>query len=213
MKQAVLVTLMAFSTVVAGSAGDISKVNGSIRVDSGETVGDVSTVNGSIVVGSAARVGEVETVNGAIDLEDKVSARSVSTVNGGITLGSGVEVAESVSTVNGALSLDEGAHVGGKLETVNGKLSLERANVGGDLETVNGDIYVGAGSHVDGAIHVTKISGWSLGTKPRAPRITIGPGAVVKGPLHFEREVELAVSETATVGPVQGVPPKRVPAS
>jgi hypothetical protein len=35
----------------------------------------------------------------------------------------------------------------------------------------------------------------------------IGPGAVVKGELRFEREVRLYVSDTATIGNVVGATP------
>jgi hypothetical protein len=36
------------------------------------------------------------------------------------------------------------------------------------------------------------------------PRVVIGPGAVVQGPLVFERKVTLYVSDTATIGDVVG---------
>jgi len=35
-------------------------------------------------------------------------------------------------------------------------------------------------------------------------RVVIGPGAVVKGTLSFQREVKLYVSDRATIGPVEG---------
>jgi hypothetical protein len=50
---------------------------------------------------------------------------------------------------------------------------------------------------------VEKSTGW-FNWDPRKPRIVIGPGAVVEGPLRFEREVRLYVSDKATVGPVTG---------
>ena len=34
--------------------------------------------------------------------------------------------------------------------------------------------------------------------------MVIGPGSVVQGTLNFEREVELYVSDTATIGAVEG---------
>ena len=36
------------------------------------------------------------------------------------------------------------------------------------------------------------------------PRVIIGPGAVVQGPLIFERKVTLYVSDMATIGDVVG---------
>ena len=97
----------------------------------------------------------------------------------------------------------------GSLETVNGRMSLDETTVGGGLETVNGDITVGANSRVEGGILVEKPSGnWSP-HKQRNPRITIEAGAVVNGPLHFKREVDLYVSPQATIGEIEGVAPVR----
>jgi DUF4097 and DUF4098 domain-containing protein YvlB len=139
--------------VALAAAGNISKVNGGIEVETGEEAGDVSTVNGGIVIGQGARVREIETVNG--------------------------------------------------------RMSLDEATVGGGLETVNGDITVGANSRVEGGILVDKPSGtWSI-RKQRNPKVTIEAGAVVNGTLRFEREVDLYVSPSATIGSVEGVPPIR----
>jgi len=169
----------AVSTVALAAAGDISKVNGGIEVETGQEAGDVSTVNGGIVIGQGARVRDIETVNGSIRLEDRAVASSVDTVNGSITVGEQVEI-------DGALG-----------------------TVGGGLETVNGDITVGANSRVEGGILVDKPSkNWSVG-KQRNPKVTIEAGAVVNGTLRFEREVDLYVSPSATVGSVEGVPPVR----
>ncbi len=43
----------------------------------------------------------------------------------------------------------------------------------------------------------------------RIPRVVIGPGATVEGTLKFEREVELFVSDSATIGRVEGAKPIR----
>jgi hypothetical protein len=56
---------------------------------------------------------------------------------------------------------------------------------------------------VAGGIKVEKPSGWSWG-KQRPPRVVIGPNSVVEGELVFEREVELFVHATATVGKITG---------
>lgn len=183
--------------------GDISKVNGAIRIEAGQSARDLSTVNGSIRVGENARIVDASTVNGSIEIEAGASLRSAETVNGRITLGARVQVAQGVETVNGSISLRDGAVVSGKASTVNGSIRLEAARVGGGIETVSGDIDVGAGSHVEGGILVERISGWSFST-PRAPRIVIGPRAVVEGTLEFRREVELLVSESARIGEVKG---------
>jgi hypothetical protein len=201
--------LFAFSAVALGSAADISKVNGSIDVESGREAGDVATVNGSITIGSGARVREVETVNGSIRLEPRATARSVEAVNGAITLGEGVVVSDGASAVNGQLTLMRGAQVDGGLENVNGAFRLEAANVRGGIETVNGDLFVGSGSRVDGGIRVEKPSGGSWRKSDRLPRITIESGAEVNGTLRFEREVDLYVGAGAVIGPVEGVAPRR----
>jgi hypothetical protein len=49
-------------------------------------------------------------------------------------------------------------------------------------------------------------SGWFVSDSHK-PRIVIGPGAVVQGELRFEREVQLYVSDKATVGAVSGATP------
>jgi hypothetical protein len=196
------------STVALASTYNISKVNGSIEIDTGEEAGDVSTVNGGIRIGEGARVHDVETVNGSIRLEDRAVAKSADTVNGSITIGEHVQVDGAVATVNGGVELQKGARVG-SLETVNGRMSLTEATIGGGLETVNGDITVGANSRIEGGILVDKPSkNWSV-NKQRNPRVTIEAGAVVNGPLRFEREVDLYLSPSASIGEIEGVPPVR----
>ena len=182
----------------------MNSVNGSVSVAAQFKSGDVGTVNGSVTVGEGATVEEAMTVNGGVRIEPRATAKSVKTVNGEITLGESAKVSEGVFTVNGALRLSNGADVAGGIGNVNGDIRLVAAHVGGGIETVNGDIDVGSGSRVEGGIHVDKAD---LTDNPnsRQPRIVIGPGATVDGPLRFERPVKLLVSESATVsGPIQG---------
>ena len=188
---------------------DISKVNGSIRVDSGRTVGELDTVNGSIHLGDNARATELETVNGSIEIGDGAAVDSAETVNGRITLGARVRVAKHVDSVNGSLVLGEGSDVSGKLSNVNGAIRLTAAHVGGGIETVNGDIEIGADSRVEGGILVDKPSfGW-FNSPNKPPRVVIGPRAVVQGTLDFRQDVELHVSESAQVGTIKGATAKR----
>ena len=70
--------LAASSTFAHDQGGDVSKVNGSIHAESGQTYGDLDTVNGSIHIDSGASVGDVETVNGSISGEDKAVMASAS---------------------------------------------------------------------------------------------------------------------------------------
>ncbi|MCM2310767.1 MAG: hypothetical protein NDI84_05115 [Steroidobacteraceae bacterium] len=202
--------LFAFSAVAFGATGNISKVNSSISVDAGQQAGDVSTVNGSITIHEDARVRDVETVNGSIKLHARAQANEAETVNGDVTLAEDVLVSGNVETVNGEITLRRGARVDGDLENVNGDFEIDGATVRGGLETTNGDVRIGAGSRVEGGLLVEKPSGWGWNHSKRLPRVTIESGAVVSGSLRFEREVELQVASDATVGPIEGVAPKRI---
>jgi hypothetical protein len=222
MKGLWIALLACLPLAVQADAGNISKVNGSVRVEAGETAGDVSTVNGSVTVeegataqdvetvngsinvGRNATVEDVETVNGGIALEDGAKAGSVDTVNGTMRLGKDVQVRGAVSAVNGKATLDKGADVGGSLSNVNGTMTITAAHVGGGLKTVNGDINVGADSRIEGGILVEKPNLNLFNRSRRVPRIVIGPGAVVEGRLKFEHDVQLLVSDRAKIGTVDG---------
>jgi len=212
----IAVTLLAGCEM--GGAGDViatangaSTVNGSVQVPEGLQSGTVSTVNGSIHIGDNATVAAASTVNGGIDLGAHSSADSLSTVNGGVTLDNSAHVAKAVSTVNGGLTLKSGADVAGAAGNVNGSIVLTGAHVGGGLRTTSGDIDIADSSHVEGGILVKHGGGGFFNFSTRKPRIVIGPGSVVQGDLHFEREVDLFVSETATTGPITGANPVRFP--
>lgn len=202
-------TLLAFALILAlplaaAAQDSIDKVNGTVRVESGQQAGDVSTVNGSVRIGDTAIVRKASTVNGAVEIGEKAQAREIGTVNGAVSLGAGSRVSGDVEAVNGAIRLDKGADVGGKASNVNGTITLDAAHVGGGLATVSGDITVGAGSHVEGGILVEKPSGWFHWSHQREPHIVIGPHAVVQGTLDFRREVVLEVSDSAQIGTVKG---------
>lgn len=202
-----------FSALICASlpalaSDDISRVNGSISVQAGETAGKLDTVNGSIRVGDGAVVTDAETVNGSVTLGSDVRIESISTVNGSIEVGARGRVTKDIDAVNGRVTLAEGVEVAGKLENVNGDIRLDKAHVVGRLRTTSGDILIGADSQVDGGILVEKPRGWfSSSSKP--PRIEIGPRAVVDGTLEFRREVELYVSDSAKIGNVVGATAKK----
>jgi len=182
---------------------DVSKVNGSIHAESGQSYGDLDTVNGSIRIDAGATVGDVETVNGSISGEDKAVLTSAGTVNGSISLGEQTRVTGKVETVNGGVTVGKLSELGDELSTVNGKIVIYQSKVTGLVSTVNGDITVGTNSHLHGGILVDKPHGLSWG-KQKKPRILIGPNAVVMGELVFKREVELIVHSTAKIGKVTG---------
>ena len=209
MKRLFLLLLLSASAPLALAADDISKVNGSIQTQAGNTYGDLETVNGSIQLASGVQANSVETVNGSVRTEDNVQAHSIETVNGGIHGGRNLVLTHGLDTVNGGIYVDRGSRIGGSIETVNGSIGLVAVQLAGDIETVNGDITVGIDSVVRGGIKVNRPSfGISL-TAPRKPRIVIGPNAVVEGPLVFEREVVLLVHDSAKIGPVTGATPQR----
>lgn len=188
---------------------DISKVNGSIQIETGRSMGDLGTVNGSIRVGANSRAAEVSSVNGSIEIEAGAQVESADTVNGRIAIGKKARVAQDMETVNGSLRLDEGSEVGADLSNVNGSIQLRAAHVVGRISTVNGDIEIGADSRVDGGILVEKSNSWFSWSNSKPPRVVIGPRAVIGGPMVFEREVDLHVSDSATVGSIEGATPKK----
>lgn len=199
-----LATLALGSLSPAWASDDTSKVNGSIRIDEGKTVGDLDTVNGSISLGEHGQADEISTVNGSIDVGDDASIRSAGTVNGRIALGKRARVKEGIETVNGSLTLDEDSDVSGDVSNVNGSIRLHKAHVGGGIKTVGGDIEIGADSSVEKGIHVEKSNSWFNWGNDKPVRVVIGPRAVVKGTLLFERDVELMVSDSAQIGEVKG---------
>jgi DUF4097 and DUF4098 domain-containing protein YvlB len=179
-----------------------STVNGSVRVPAGMHAGPVSSVNGSIKVEDGATAGAAHAVNGEIEIGNHATVDSVVTVNGSITLRDGSRVTGDAKSVNGEIELHKGSEVGGAVKTISGSIDLKDAYVHGDLRTVAANIDVAGASRVDGGILVGK-NATAFDSSSR-PRIVIGPGATVRGPLRFERDVQLYVSDKATVGPITG---------
>jgi len=214
MNRLTLALLLALSLFGAAQArhsdddnGDIDKVNGSIHVPDNATVGKLSTVNGGIRIGANAHARSAETVNGGIDVEDGATVDSLETVNGGLHLGAKVKVAKTIEAVNGGITLGEGSDVAGHASNVNGGIKLDSAHVGGGLETVSGDITIGANSRVEGGVLVNEDHSWFHMGSSRHPRVVIGPHATVQGKLSFKRDVDLYVSDSATIGAVEGATP------
>jgi hypothetical protein len=201
--------LAVLASVVMSGCGDSnsdssSKVNGSVHIPAGKAPGVAETVNGGIDVDANAAVTNAKTVNGGIRLGAHASADSVATVNGSITLEDGARVAGTAESVNGSMILRSAAEVGRLLENVNGTISLVSAHVAGGIKTVNGNISITGNSHVERGILVQKGSTGLIHFGNGLPRIVIGPGSTVEGELRFEREVQLYVSDHATIGPVTG---------
>ncbi|MGH8110773.1 MAG: hypothetical protein ACREPL_02365 [Rhodanobacteraceae bacterium] len=179
-----------------------------MRVEANAKADQASTVNGSIHLAEGAQVGDASTVNGGVKLGERAHAKSISTVNGDVTLAKGATVSGDVSAVNGAFNLAPGSAVDGSLSNVSSRISVDGAHVGAGIATVAGDIEVTGDAVVDGGIKVRKPNGKgsiNLFGGNHVPVITIGAGATVNGPLTFEREVTLYVSDDAHVaGPITG---------
>ena len=186
--------------------GDYDKVMGTVHVGAGQHVNKASSVNGSVDIGSNAVVKRAETVNGSVSVHDHATLDSVETVNGSITLEEGVHISGKVTLVNGKITVGSGGEVGGKLSNVNGSIQLTAAHVGGGIESTNSNLTIGANSRIEGGIFYQETNdGWfSFFGKPSVPKVIIEPGAVVKGTLDFRREVELYVSDRATIDTVKG---------
>jgi hypothetical protein len=187
-----------------GDESSTNRVNGSVHVPAGKAPDVAKTVNGGIDIDPNATVTTAETVNGGIRLGAHATAESVTTVNGGVTLDDGAKVSGKVESVNGSFTLHDGADVGGPLENVNGSIQLRAAHVGGGIKTVDGNIDIEGASHVDNGLWVQKPDNGFFHFVTQVPRIIIGPGATVDGSLRFDREVQLYVSDRATVGTVTG---------
>jgi predicted acyltransferase (DUF342 family) len=191
-------------TIDAGESSDGAfTVNGKISVGAGATVsGDVTSVNGSIRIDEGATVADAETVNGGLRVANKVRSRSLSTVNGSIEVEDDVLVDGAVTAVNGRITIGGGSKVAKDLGNVNGDIELEGGEVGGDVSTVNGDVELADGAVIMGDLIIEKPSGWN--SSKGTPRIVIGPGSRVEGVIRLERKVKLYISESAEVGGVEG---------
>jgi hypothetical protein len=169
------------------------------------------------VVASGAASEPVETITRDISLAEKAHAESVESMTGAITLRREARVTGNVETGSGELVLERGSEVTGSLSNDSGAIRIDGARVGGRISTTYGDIYIGPDSRVDGGIvvHKRNVIGLSFGDlklglpigRSTPPRIVIGPRATVAGVLRFKREVELLVSESATIGTVEGARP------
>ncbi len=210
-RRAAGVCLAALAAVAAGCGAmdddGSNRINGSVHVLAGKPPVAAASVNGGIRIDADASVTSAETVNGSIELGTHGTADALRTVNGSILLDEGARVARSVESVNGTLTLHKDAEVLGSLVNVNGKISLDSAHVAGGIKTVDGDIDVLGATRVEGGIKVQKPDSALIHVGTSAPRIVIGPGAVVQGELAFERPVRLYVSDKASIGTVTGATP------
>jgi hypothetical protein len=172
----------------------------------------------ALSVVSVASGEPIETITRDISLSARAQAQSLHSMIGAITMQRNARVTGDVETGNGEIVLEAGSEVTGKLSNTTGTIRIDAARVGGLVSTTYGDIYIGADSRLEGGIlvHKRNVIGLSLGDdlklgipvgRSTPPRVVIGPRATVAGALRFKREVELLVSESATIGPVVGATP------
>jgi hypothetical protein len=190
----------------ASSADKVSRINGSVEIDAGQTVGDVSTINGRIRVSRNATAGAVETINGSITIQSGATIDSAETVNGGIRLGRDVQVGAELKTVNGGIQVDPGSFVAADIRTLNGEIALRDTRVTGSLHTANGDIELREGSVIEGDVIIRGERSWisrlfSFG-QPHRSELQVDASSVILGDIHLYRDVELRIEEGAEVGEI-----------
>ncbi|MFP4208606.1 MAG: hypothetical protein ACLFSC_08080 [Wenzhouxiangella sp.] len=184
--------------------GNLSNVNGPIEVGPGALVGSITNVNGLIELQAGAEAGPTESVNGAVALAPQTVIRGgISAVNGSIEIAEDSRVEGDVQTVNGRVSLKPNVAVQGKVANVRGRIELDGASAGA-IETTVGSIDLTGSTVVTGLLWVRAAQDGDN----HVPRIVIGPGVRVTGPLRFDREVELLVHDTAEVGEIIGAEPQ-----
>src|SRR5690606_39191276 len=181
-----------------------------VNTRAGAEYGRLETTNGSIRLADGITAGAVSTVNGGIAAGNDVTVAGLETVNGSIRDGERARVAGAVETVNGSVFIGRGSRVGA-VDTVNGAIGLVATEVAGDVANANGDLTSSIDSKVRGGIreHKSVANRMPERISTRRQRVIIGPGAVVDGPLVFERDVVLYVHETARIGEVTGATPVR----
>lgn len=193
-------------TLADGSShdGDISLVNGRIDIGADCRVnGEVGNVNGRIQVGRDTKVLDISNVNGRISLADAVEVDGdISSVNGRIELGERTRVSGDIESVNGRISAAEGVSIAGTVSSVNGSIEMRAARAA-RVVTTNSQIHLEEGTVIEGELLVRKRQGISFNAGS-PPKVIIGRGVRVEGPLTFGREVELHVHETASVGEISG---------
>lgn len=182
---AIVIIVSVLLPALSWAENDVSSVNKSIRIDSGESADDIESVNGSVRIGADAIV------------------RSIESVNGSINLGEGANVEKSIESVNGSIRLSPGSEVGGNVEAVNGRIQLDQSIVAGDIETVNGNISLINGTVVEGNVKVRKPRGW-FNKRDKPVKVEIGKDVRVRGDLIFEQPVELTRHSSSSVGEILG---------
>lgn len=185
-------------------SGSLSNINGAIEVGEGARVGAITNVNGRIVLQAAAEAGQTESVNGAVVLARDVRiSGNLTAVNGSIEIAESSRVDGDLETVNGRIALQQGVEVSGKVANVRGKIELDGASVK-RIETTVGSIDLTGATVVDGQLWVKEARNGDT----HVPKIVIGPGVRVGGPLQFDREVELLIHDSAEVGEIIGAEPE-----
>ena len=189
---------------------NIDAINRSVRVEAGREVGNIDLINGSIELGDDSSAGALDSINGSIRLGERVTVRNIDATNGRIRAGAQLTVRGSVDATTGSVWLGAGGNIQGDLDALNGSMELHSTRIGGAIKSVNSSLDTGPNSSIVGGIRYRKADGWfnNIGNS-KPPRVVIGPGSKVVGPMQFEREVELWVHESASIGELVGAEARR----
>lgn len=132
----VLVSVLVLSGCVihsqrTNSNSDRSNFSTSATAANSESIAvrDISKVNGSVVVEAGDSLSNIRTVNGRVTVKSRATAGNVHTVNGRVVLGKRVLITGNVETVNGRISAIGGGEISGSATTVNGRIQIGRAHV------------------------------------------------------------------------------------
>ena len=163
---------LALSAGPAFAQQDISKVNGSITAESGQTAGRPANRQRQHPHRTAARVtDDAGTVNGSITVNDESHHRLAGNRQRQHPPRARRDRRMAVSKPStAASSSDRGGKVRNNVETVNGAIGLVGTQLGGGIETVNGDITVGIDSTCKGGIKIEKRHGMATVASPSAIR-------------------------------------------
>ncbi len=167
------------------------KIFGPIHIRNNQRTGNISNINGSIKLGDKVQAEALSTVNGNIKIGNNTRIDSANTVNGNIHGAKNLTAEGSLTTVNGGVRLQIGSDIHGRVKTVNGNISLSGVTVGGNLNTVNGNIVLKNNSQVKGDIIMgspEKSKGYTS-----LPKLEITQGSKISGEIILYREVDLQI--------------------
>lgn len=168
----------------------------------------VYSVDGGVHLAARAEAGKIRSVHGGVTLGEGATAKTIDTVDGPVALERGATCRHDLSAVDRRVSLAPGGHVGGNVRTLVAGLDGHDAEIAGAIHTVSGKILLHGTTHVGKGICLDKPRPSTDAQDEvwkRLPRVVIGPGVVVDGPIVAARGGTLWVSRQARIGAVEGI--------